>query len=132
RRRGHAEGLGGELRLSRARPAARRRHAHDDGPAIVQKRESLLHRKSQSPRVDRKDLVEALFRGLGKRLPKPLHASVRRVLRRRWELDDADKAARVPASIANARARSVAAPIANREPQKSTAEGRKCGHLKRE
>jgi hypothetical protein len=41
---------------------------HDDGPAIVQKRESLLRRKSQSPRVDRKDLVEALFRGLGKRL----------------------------------------------------------------
>src|SRR5215470_10562976 len=37
--------------------------------------------------------------------------------------------ARVPAAIANARARSVAAPIANREPQKSTAEGRKCGQL---
>ena len=31
--------------------------------------------------------------------------------------------------IANARARSVAAPIANREQQKSTAEGRKCGQL---
>ena len=37
--------------------------------------------------------------------------------------------ARVPAGIANARARSVAAPIANREPQKSTAEGRKGGQL---
>jgi len=37
--------------MTRARPAARRRHAHDDGPTIVQKRESLLHRKSQSPRV---------------------------------------------------------------------------------
>src|SRR5262245_1552328 len=37
--------------------------------------------------------------------------------------------ARVPAGIANARARSVATPIANREPQKSTAEGRKCGQL---
>src|SRR5215471_5839792 len=37
--------------------------------------------------------------------------------------------ARVPAGIANARARSIAAPIANREPQKSTAEGRKCGQL---
>src|SRR5262249_15673253 len=34
-----------------------------------------------------------------------------------------------PAGIANARARSVAAPIPNREPQKSTAEGRKCGQL---
>src|SRR5262249_23052131 len=34
--------------------------------------------------------------------------------------------ARVPAGIANARARSVAAPIANREPQKSTGGGRKC------
>jgi len=32
--------------------------------------------------------------------------------------------ARVPAGIANARARSLAAPIANRERQKSTAEGR--------
>src|SRR5262249_30808635 len=37
--------------------------------------------------------------------------------------------ARVPAGIANARARSVAAPIANREQQKSTAEGRKCTQL---
>src|SRR6516162_11964923 len=37
--------------------------------------------------------------------------------------------ARVPAGIANARARSVAAPIANREQQKSTAEGRKWGQL---
>ena len=37
--------------------------------------------------------------------------------------------ARVPAAIANARARSVAAPIANREPQKSTAEDRKCSQL---
>src|SRR5262252_5463904 len=46
------------------------------------------------------------------------------------ELARACKAwARVPAGIANARARSVAAPIANREPQKSTAEGRKCGQL---
>src|SRR5499427_7024728 len=46
------------------------------------------------------------------------------------ELERVCKAwARVPAGIANARARSVAAPIANREPQKSTAEGRKCGQL---
>src|SRR5262249_7926384 len=37
--------------------------------------------------------------------------------------------ARVLAGIANARARSVAAPIANQEQQKSTAEGRKCGQL---
>src|SRR6516164_5804901 len=35
----------------------------------------------------------------------------------------------VPKALAGARARSVAAPIANREPQKSTAEGRKCGQL---
>jgi len=34
-----------------------------------------------------------------------------------------------PAGIANARARSVAAPIANREPQKSTGGGRKCSQL---
>ena len=32
-------------------------------------------------------------------------------------------------ALANARARSVAAPIANRERQKSTAGGRKCGQL---
>src|SRR5262245_26865148 len=37
--------------------------------------------------------------------------------------------ARVPAGIANARARSVAAPIANRELQKSTSGGRKCSQL---
>src|SRR5262249_46780751 len=37
--------------------------------------------------------------------------------------------ARVPAGIANARARSLAAPITNRELQKSTAEGRKGGQL---
>src|SRR5262249_17151502 len=37
--------------------------------------------------------------------------------------------ARVPAGIANARARSVAAPIANREQQKSTGGGRKCSQL---
>src|SRR6516162_10476132 len=36
---------------------------------------------------------------------------------------------RVPAGIANARARSVAAPIANRELQKSTGGGRKCSQL---
>src|SRR5215813_5015892 len=48
--------------------------------------------------------------------------------RRRWSR--VCKAwARVPAGIANARARSVTAPIVNREPQKSTAEGRKCGQL---
>jgi hypothetical protein len=41
---------------------------HDDGPAIVQKRECLLYREGEAPRVDRKDLVEALFRGLGERL----------------------------------------------------------------
>src|SRR5262249_24953065 len=35
----------------------------------------------------------------------------------------------VPAGIANARARSVAAPIANRELQKSTGGGRKCSQL---
>jgi hypothetical protein len=40
-----------------------------------------------------------------------------------------DQGARVPAGIANARARSLAAPIANREQQKSTAEGRKCSQL---
>jgi hypothetical protein len=35
----------------------------------------------------------------------------------------------VPAGIANARARSLAAPIAYREPQKSTGGGRKCSQL---
>src|SRR5262245_35868870 len=46
------------------------------------------------------------------------------------ELERVCKAwARVPAGIANARARSVAAPIGNREPQKSTGGGRKCSQL---
>src|SRR2546426_1901284 len=34
------------------------------------------------------------------RLPKPLHASVRRVLRQAWELDDADKAERLLRNLA--------------------------------
>jgi putative transposase len=34
-------------------------------------------------------------RNLIERLPKPLHASVRRALRQAWELDDADKAERL-------------------------------------
>jgi putative transposase len=34
------------------------------------------------------------------RLPKPLHASVRRALRQAWELDDADKAERLIRNLA--------------------------------
>src|SRR5262249_57334376 len=34
-------------------------------------------------------------RNVTERLPKPLHASVRRALRQAWELDDADKAERL-------------------------------------
>ena len=34
------------------------------------------------------------------RLPKPLHASVRRALRQAWELDDADKAERLLRNLA--------------------------------
>ena len=34
------------------------------------------------------------------RLPKPLHASVRRVLRQAWELDDADKAEKLIRNLA--------------------------------
>ena len=34
------------------------------------------------------------------RLPKPLHASVRRALRQAWELDDADKAERLMRNLA--------------------------------
>src|SRR5262249_28038507 len=54
--------------------------------------------------------------------------AVKQPPRRRW-IRFCRVWARVPAGIANARARSVAAPIANREQQKSTAEGRKCGQL---
>src|SRR5262249_4569451 len=60
----------------------------------------------------------------------PRHGARKRIGRARERSPRVCKAwARVPAGIANARARSVAAPIANREPQKSTAEGRKCGQF---
>src|SRR6266568_1415855 len=39
-------------------------------------------------------------RNVIERLPKPLHASVRRVLRQAWELDDADKAERLLRNLA--------------------------------
>src|SRR5262249_56174585 len=39
-------------------------------------------------------------RNVIERLPKPLHASVRRALRQAWELDDADKAERLLRNLA--------------------------------
>ena len=48
------------------------------------------------------------------RMPKPLHASVRRALRQAWELDDADKAERLLRNLArrlDQEAPSVAASI---------------------
>ena len=48
------------------------------------------------------------------RLPKPLHASVRKTLRQAWELDDADKAERLLRNLARRlepEARGVAASI---------------------
>jgi putative transposase len=39
-------------------------------------------------------------RNITERLPKPLHASVRRVLRQAWELDDADKAEKLIRNLA--------------------------------
>src|SRR5262249_14360351 len=39
-------------------------------------------------------------RNVIERLPKPLHASVRRVLRQAWELDDADQAERLLRNLA--------------------------------
>jgi putative transposase len=39
-------------------------------------------------------------RNVKERLPKPLHASVRRALRQAWELDDADKAERLLRNLA--------------------------------
>jgi putative transposase len=39
-------------------------------------------------------------RNIMERLPKPLHASVRRALRQAWELDDADKAERLIRNLA--------------------------------
>src|SRR5262245_589037 len=39
-------------------------------------------------------------RNVTERLPKPLHASVRRALRQAWELDDADKAERLLRNLA--------------------------------
>ena len=39
-------------------------------------------------------------RNVVERLPKPLHASVRKTLRQAWELDDADKAERLLRNLA--------------------------------
>jgi hypothetical protein len=39
-------------------------------------------------------------RNVIERLPKPLHASLRRALRQAWELDDADKAERLLRNLA--------------------------------
>ena len=53
-------------------------------------------------------------RNVIERLPKPLHASVRRTLRQAWELDDADKAERLLRNLARRlepEARGVAASI---------------------
>jgi transposase-like protein len=53
-------------------------------------------------------------RNLIERLPKPLHASVRKTLRQAWELDDADKAERLLRNLARRleqEARGVAASI---------------------
>src|SRR3984893_3997711 len=41
---------------------------YDDRPAVIQKRQGLLHREGQTPRVDRKELVEAFLCRLGERL----------------------------------------------------------------
>lgn len=53
-------------------------------------------------------------RNVIERLPKPLHASVRKTLRQAWELDDADKAERLVRNLARrleGEARGVAASI---------------------
>jgi hypothetical protein len=39
-------------------------------------------------------------RNITERLPKPLHASVRKALRQAWELDDADKAEKLIRNLA--------------------------------
>jgi transposase-like protein len=39
-------------------------------------------------------------RNIMERLPKPMHAAVRRVLRQTWELDDADKAEKLIRNLA--------------------------------
>jgi putative transposase len=55
---------------------------------------SKVIRRTFGPRtpIQRCQLHKA--RNVIERLPKPLHASVRRALRQAWELDDADKAER--------------------------------------
>ena len=50
------------------------------------------------------------------RLPKPLHASVRRALRQAWELDDADKAERLlqPSPAGSTRRRPALPPASSK------------------
>jgi putative transposase len=70
-----------------------------------------------APGVPGRDPHPALIhkaRNVIERLPKPLHASVRRALRQAWELDDADKAERLLRNLArrlDQEAPSVAASI---------------------
>jgi transposase-like protein len=55
-------------------------------------------------------------RNILERLPKPLHASVRKALRQAWGLDDADKAGRLIKNLARRlerQAPGVAASVAN-------------------
>ena len=52
------------------------------------------------PRLFIIDGAKALTKAIMERLPKSLHASVRRVLRQAWELDDADKAEKLLRNLA--------------------------------
>ena len=68
-------------------------------------------------------------RNMIERLPKPLHASVRRTLRQAWELDDADKAERLLRNLARRlepEARGVAASILEGLDEMLTVNGSAC------
>src|SRR6266481_5789068 len=70
---------------------ARLRHRHM-AKAAGQQSSLALRPPRQRPTLQARNVTE--------RLPKPLHASVRRALRQAWELDDADKAERLLRNLA--------------------------------
>jgi len=70
---------------------ARLRHRHV-AKAAGQQSSLALPPPRQRPTLQARNVIE--------RLPRPLHASVRRALRQAWELDDVDKAERLLRNLA--------------------------------
>src|SRR6266540_445326 len=73
-----------------------------ENAAVVQALIDNLIERGLDPQVCRLFIIDGAkaLSNVIERLPKPLHASVRRALRQAWELDDADKAERLLRNLA--------------------------------